>query len=239
MLREVMSGSDFDLPSLAAYLHTTPQRIARLADRGDLPGRKVGGQWRFSRPEIHHWLERRIGLSDEGELVEMEGVLQRAGGGEDAPPAVAQLLAREAIAVPLPARTRASVIREMAKLAAGTGWLWDPEKVVEAVTAREEMQPTAMEGGLALLHPRRPLPSVLDRAHVALGVTASGIPFGGARGQLTDIFLLILSTSDQEHLRILARLSRLVGDRDLLDAIRSAASARDVHQLVLEAEAEL
>ena len=59
-----MPHSDFDLAGLARYLHLTPQQVARLADRGQLPGRKVAGQWKFSKADIHHWFERRIGLSD-------------------------------------------------------------------------------------------------------------------------------------------------------------------------------
>ena len=58
-----MPQSDFTIESLAAHLHLTPQQVSRLADRNKLPGRKVGGKWRFSRADIHHWLERRIGLS--------------------------------------------------------------------------------------------------------------------------------------------------------------------------------
>ena len=79
-----MPHEDFDLESLAAYLHLLPQKVGRLADRGKLPGRKVGGEWRFSRAEIHHWLETRIGLADEEELVNVEGALRRNRGPEDA-----------------------------------------------------------------------------------------------------------------------------------------------------------
>ena len=60
-----MSQADFDIDGLAAYLHMMPADIAKLADRGKLPGRRVGGAWRFSRAEVHHWLEERIGLSDD------------------------------------------------------------------------------------------------------------------------------------------------------------------------------
>ncbi len=70
-----MPHSDFDLPGLARYLHLSPDKVAKLADRGQLPGRKVGGEWKFSKADIHHWLERRIGASDEVELLEVEGVL--------------------------------------------------------------------------------------------------------------------------------------------------------------------
>ena len=38
-----MSANDFDIHTLARYLHLAPQQVAKLADRGKLPGRKVGG----------------------------------------------------------------------------------------------------------------------------------------------------------------------------------------------------
>ena len=78
----VMPHSNFDIQGLARYLHLAPQQVAKLADRGKLPGRKVGGEWRFAKADIHHWLENQIGLSDEGELIEVEGVLQRSAAGK-------------------------------------------------------------------------------------------------------------------------------------------------------------
>ena len=73
-----MNYEDFDLDSLACYLHLTPQQVERLAERERVPGRKVAGKWRFSQAQIHHWLEDRIGLLDEGELDQVDGVLERA-----------------------------------------------------------------------------------------------------------------------------------------------------------------
>ncbi|MEQ8788201.1 MAG: PTS sugar transporter subunit IIA [Pirellulaceae bacterium] len=231
-----MPKEDFDIDSLAVYLHLTPQQVMRLADRGKVPGRKVGGQWRFSQAEIHHWLEDRIGLSDEGELVEMETVLERSHAVEDSV-SISGLLHREAIAVPLLARTRNSVITAMANLAADTGLLWDPEKMAEAVAERESLHPTALDNGVALLHPRRPMETILAEPLLALGCTQSGIPFGGAA--MTDVFFLICSTDDRVHLRVLARLSRLVADSAMLDAIRSAGGPVEAWEAVCEAEQRL
>ncbi len=75
-----MVDDDFDIERLAAYLHLDPAQVARLADRGRLPGRKVGGQWRFSQAAIHHWLEERMGLSGADELKQMETALGRPPG---------------------------------------------------------------------------------------------------------------------------------------------------------------
>jgi PTS system nitrogen regulatory IIA component len=236
-----MATNDFDLDSLAAYLHLTPQQVQRMADRGKLPGRKIGGQWRFSVAEIHHWLEDRIGLSDEEQLVQVESVLDKNHGrGEETEVvSIANMLPREAIAVPLQARTRGSVIDEMTQLAARTGLLWDPEKMAQAVRERENLHPTALDIGVALLHPRRPMSAILAEPFLALGRTYQGVPFGGESGGLTDVFFLICSTDDRGHLRTLARLSRLLNDGTFLAGLRCSEDAHETHAWIALREAEL
>jgi nitrogen PTS system EIIA component len=233
-----MPYRDFDLDGLARYLHLTPQQVVRLAERGRLPGRKVGGQWRFAKPDIHEWFEARIGLSGEEELIEVEETLQRAApADEQAEIRIAALLPPEAVAVPLPARTRNSVVAAMVEKAAATGWLWDPQEMGAAVLTREEMQPTALENGVALLHPRRPMAKILAQPFLALGITTSGIPFGGPAK--SDVFFLICSTDDRGHLRVLARLSRLLSAPGFLDALRQAGDAAGVLRVVGEFERAL
>ncbi|HEV3341631.1 MAG TPA: PTS sugar transporter subunit IIA [Pirellulales bacterium] len=232
-----MADDDFDVSSLAAYLHLEAGQVARLVERGKLPGRRVAGGWRFSRPEVHQWLERRIGLSDEQELQRVEGALQAAGSEPHTELSLSALLPPEAIEIPLAARTRNSVIDSMVEVAARTGWLWDPHKMADAVRNREEMHPTALDTGVALLHPRRPLAGILEQAFLTFGRTEAGIPFGSIR--LTDLFFLICSTDDRGHLHTLARLSRLISWPDFVGELRAAPDAVSVHELFERAEGEL
>jgi PTS system nitrogen regulatory IIA component len=235
-----MSSDVMDLESIAAYLHLDSGTVHRLAERGRLPGRKVGGKWCFSRSEIHHWLESRIGASGEGELMQMEHALQRPpGAGKLEAISVADMLPLHAIAVPLEARTKASVMDEMVLLATHTGWVWEPDKLSVAVKEREEMHPTALDNGVALLHPRRPMASILGEPFLALGITPRGVPFGGSRGMLTDIFFLICSVEDRSHLRTLARLSRVINDAGLLGELRAAVDSRTVLDAILRREQQL
>ncbi len=235
-----MSREDFTIESLARYLHLTPQQVARLADRGRIPGRKVGGQWRFSRDEIHHWLEQRVGLAEDDGLPEVEGVLRNTpGASTEQEISIEGLLPREQIAIPLSARTRNSVFAAMVELVARTGLVWEPEKMEQAIRAREEIYPTTLENGVALLHPRRPMPNILAQPLLGLGVTSSGIPFGGNRGALTDVFFLICSTDDRGHLRTLARLSKVIGAPGFLDGLRQAPDPQTAHQLICDTEAGL
>ena len=76
------------------------------------------------------------------------------------------------------------------------------------------------------------------QAVISLGITSQGIPFGGPGG-LTDIFFLIAATSDHEYLRILARLSRIINDREWLAQLRESNDAQAARQLILDRESTI
>ncbi len=44
---------------VSAYLRLAESTVYKLAQEGQLPGRKVGGAWRFSRKGIEGWLGER------------------------------------------------------------------------------------------------------------------------------------------------------------------------------------
>jgi excisionase family DNA binding protein len=44
---------------LASWLQVDTAAIAELAESGELPGRRLGGEWRFSREAVLEWLGRR------------------------------------------------------------------------------------------------------------------------------------------------------------------------------------
>lgn len=232
---------DFDIDSLASYLHLTPDQIRKMANRGRLPGRRVGGDWRFSQAEIHHWLEEQIGASGEEELIRVQRVLD--GRNQMSPSQdevdIPSLLTVDRISIPLAARTKNSVIERICEFAADTGALWLPREMAEAVRRREELHPTALESGVALLHPRRPQPGFFGEPFLALGITNSGIPFGGPRGCLTDVFFLIASSDESFHLRILARLSRLIQITGFLENLRVAGDSAVAWQLVADADTSI
>ena len=107
--------------------------------------------------------------------------------------------------------------------------------MAQAVFAREELHPTALDNGVALLHPRRPQSSVLADSVIALGICPQAIPFS-TTGHLTDVFFLICSYDDAVHLRILARLSRMISDAAFLDSLRQASSPAEAHAAIVASE---
>jgi excisionase family DNA binding protein len=47
------------VPQLAEWLQVEEQAIQDLAENGELPGRRLGGEWRFAREAVLAWLAGR------------------------------------------------------------------------------------------------------------------------------------------------------------------------------------
>ncbi|HBT75898.1 MAG TPA: PTS fructose transporter subunit IIA [Planctomycetaceae bacterium] len=234
-----MSETNFDLSELAKYLHLPEAQVKKMADRGHLPGRKVKGEWMFSGSEIHLWLENRIGMIEsDRELATVEGALTQSVPADEIVP-ISDLIPPGGIELPLGAKTKESVIRGMTGIGVRTGLLWDPEKMAEALRKREELHPTALDNGVALLHPRRPMAGILGETFIALGLNGRGIPFGGGFDSLTDIFFLICSMDDRVHLRVLARLSRILTVKGFLEQLREQETEKEVRALIAATEKEI
>jgi len=57
-----MNNADQDavltVQEVSQYLKLAKSTVYNLAREGILPGRKVGGTWRFSRKKLDEWLEQ-------------------------------------------------------------------------------------------------------------------------------------------------------------------------------------
>jgi PTS system nitrogen regulatory IIA component len=230
-------GSDMmDLDQLADYLQRDARELNKLASRGHLPGHKVSGRWRFARAEINHWLESQLPEYTEQELSKFESKDQE----RPAPDLlICNYLAQESVAVPMLATTRSSALRELVRLAQQSWQIFDADAILKAVEEREAMASTGLDSGVALPHPHRSLPSAMAEAVIAYGRTASGIPFGAVGGGLTDIFFLFCCRDESTHMRILARLSRLLLRPGFIDELRAAETPADTWELIHAAEKEL
>ena len=62
-----------DLPAVmtvaqvAAYLQVSRRTVYSMAAAGSLPGKKVGEQWRFFKPELDKWLAQESTVDQEGQ----------------------------------------------------------------------------------------------------------------------------------------------------------------------------
>ena len=229
-----MSQDLFSLDDLARHLGRDRREIERLANRGRLPGRKTESGWVFHEREITQWLERELREYTDPELKALEASLRSEELRQEVP--VGSLLRRELVQVPLEGRTKRSVLEGLVEVAGRTWQVWEPAKVLAAVQEREEALSTAFAEGVAIPHPRNPLPQCLGASVVAFGKTGHGIPFGGPGGGLTDLFFLVLCRDSRTHLQVLARLGRMIRQPGLVDALRMTEDSTAAYELIRDAD---
>jgi excisionase family DNA binding protein len=59
-----MNDEILTLPELAAYLKLSERTVYVYAQRGILPGIKVGSAWRFRMADVTAWLEQQRRLTE-------------------------------------------------------------------------------------------------------------------------------------------------------------------------------
>jgi PTS system nitrogen regulatory IIA component len=209
-----MPYRNFTLKQIAHYLGLNVQEAERLAQKGELPGERVCGNWRFNKIRIVEWLQQTMHTLDETRLKEIEGAMKTAADDDPAAEAsrmvVTELIGLHGICLDLPARTRRSVLIELVKLSECTGMVYDKDALIDALEQREEMCSTAITNGVAIPHPRRPLPYATSEPIICVGRVNGGIGFGAPDGKLTRLFFLICCHEDSHHLHVLARLMRIL-----------------------------
>jgi PTS system nitrogen regulatory IIA component len=227
-----------NMEELTRFLGLDFRRVSRMAQRGDIPSQKVGGDFRFSRAEVTEWLQQQIG-HDRHDWVSMDAGMSahRKADPEDAQ--VSPLLQPETISVALAARTKASVLRELVALAQQTDRLYDGEALLEALNRREELCSTAMEAGVAIPHPRRPLPYAVAEPIIVIAHVPQGIGFGAPDGRLTDLFLMTCSQDDRHHLHVLARLCRMLSKKEFPQQLRESDTPQEIMDLMRSREEEI
>ena len=220
------------LDELARHIGMDARIVRRWAEKGKLPGQMIAGEWRFNRAQMLDWLQREMHTFDSVHVRNLERAMRDEGTDR----IIGAYLAPEGVDMRLPAKSRASVLRELVRLAERTELVYDPAAIIAALEEREALAPTALPRGIAFPHPRRPLPYATAAPLVCLARIPGGIPFGAPDGQLTDLFVLVCATDERQHLGILARLAMLFSTA-LPGELRQTDSAAEALRLMLETEA--
>lgn len=208
-----MHRSWMSVKLVAEALHVSTREVVRMAEQRILPGAQVKGQWQFRAGEIWNWVEANLA-----------SLPQRRQKDKHPHPTgdllIATALQSSSVALDVPAKTKASVLRELVALAAASDHNLDKAALTEALTQRESQGSTALQDGVAVPHPARTFHT--EQPILAAMRTAQPIPFGQRDGGLTDLFFLICCREPVNHLLYLGRLCRLLIDKKLQARLRDA-----------------
>lgn len=82
--------------------------------------------------------------------------------------------------------------------------------VFKAVVERERLCSTAIMDGVAIPHPRSSMEKYVTEPALVLAISKRGIHFESEDGKPTNLFFLICANTIDVHLKVMARLSRLL-----------------------------
>lgn len=136
---------------------------------------------------------------------------------------IGDLLDRRAIAPRVTATTKRQALTVIAEVAARTLNL-DAGQALDALLAREAAGSTGVGRGVALPHARL---AGLTAPQVVVARLEKPIDFDSLDGEPVDLLVALFTPIDagSEHLRALARVSRLMRQADLREQLRQARSA--------------
>jgi len=231
------------LGDLSEAFGWSPRFIEGLVRGEKLPSIEVDGQLRFNREEVVDWLERKIHTLEGVQVSEIEkrieaGLLKDGTFRTHRSDRLASRLPMKGVALDLDLQTRDQVLEALVELAAETGLLLDRNFLLTALIEREELCSTAMPGGVAICHPRRPVPAAIGRQFLCALRTKKPVDFGSEAGEGTSLFFLLCAPDDRSHLHGLARLARVLHHGGL-DEFRKATDPEQFKEALSYLEARI
>jgi len=142
------------------------------------------------------------------------------------------------IAGSLSGATKADAIRELAETLTKRYRDIDCDRLVEVLWERERLGSTAIGDGIAIPHGKLP---GIQRVVGAFGRHLEGVDFDSLDGKPTQLLFLLVAPDDSvgQHLKALARVSRLLKDPEFRGRLLAAGDRSELLRLMREEDDRL
>ena len=142
------------------------------------------------------------------------------------------LVAPNAIIPALKVNSKKQVLQELAAKAAELSGQSE-RTILEILQQREKLGSTGVGNGIAIPHGKLPK---LNKLFGLFARLERAVDFEALDGQPIDLVFLLLApeAAGADHLKALARVSRLLRDRSLVDKLRATESADALYALLVE-----
>ncbi len=186
-MQEIMTVED-----VAAYLHVSERTVYDWAQKGDIPGGKIGTTWRFKSTDIEKWVNDRMN----DKLPASKG----PGSAAD------KVLVPERVAV-LKIPGKQEVLEHLVGLLAKTAFVKSRRALLKGIFEREKLMSTGIGFGVGIPHVR--INEVTNLA-MAVAVCKGGVAdYDSLDGEPVKIVCMLVARADQhtEYIRMLSSIS--------------------------------
>lgn len=143
---------------------------------------------------------------------------------------IISLLKKEYIINSLEATTKTGVLAEFAEALAGRTGI-SPARVSHILEEREKLGTTGIGDGVAIPHGK--LEEIRDTV-IFFGRSEAGIPFNSMDGRPVHIFFILIApeNTNGKHLKILARISRMLKDEKFRTDLLKAGTVDSLYNII-------
>ena len=148
-----------------------------------------------------------------------------------------ELLQGDLVIADIKAIDKVGVLREFAAHVLAAGKVLDVEELLRVLLAREAMGSTGIGDGVAIPHGKM---HGMSDVLVAFGRSHRGVDYQSMDDKPAYLFFLLVTPEDRpgEHLKMLARISRILKNPALREKLRTVPDGRELRQLILEEDSK-
>ena len=222
-MKEVMT-----LEEVAEYLQVSQKSILRMAQTGKIPAAKVASQWRFMRSVIDDWLMAQMEIPSVRSASPKREIIKL--------PPLPELMPSQMMNLDIVPDTKEGILKQIIAPLRKARILRQSGRFLDSVLVRERLVSTAIGHGIAIPHPRGPLPGAFKEPGVALSICREGTDFEALDHQRTYIFFLLCATSDDVQLQLLARVIQFGRHMVAIEHLKRATTPEAVTKVLRAAE---
>lgn len=150
---------------------------------------------------------------------------------------ITDMLKKTFIIEELKATTKCDVLSELASIFPREDLAADFDGVINVLLEREKLGSTGIGEGIAIPHGKV---SGLRDLIVSFGRSAKGIDFNAMDGKPVHLLFLLLAPENSagQHLKALAKISRMLKDQSFRQRLMAAGSQDEIYRAIVEKDRE-
>jgi PTS system nitrogen regulatory IIA component len=206
------------IEEVAAYIRVSERTVYDWAQKGELPGGKLGTTWRFKREDVENWVNSRLSSKPSSGGVTSSAVLT-----------VERVVLMDAA-------DKKAVLTRLVDLLAETPFVKNRDALLKGIMDREELMSTGIGFGIGVPHVR--IESVTDLV-MAVAVCKNPIAdYSSLDGDPVQIVCMLAARSDQhtKYIRTLSSISSRLKDPVIRAEIIATDDSTLVYKLLTESE---
>ena len=152
---------------------------------------------------------------------------------------ISECLEKNSVFPELVSTTKPDVLREISEKVAEAVPRLNVQRLNETLAEREEICSTAIDSGVAIPHVK-----LLDVPDITIAFARSeaGIDFDSLDGEKTHLFAVLITPENcpmETWVKLLARLSKMLGQNDLRPKLVASKEASEIYNLLIEEDEKL